>query len=62
MNNNVRKPSHKPSYTQRFPWLYELNNGGFCQVCRGYWKPRPPVLRDMEQKTKGVFISTPLTN
>ena len=63
MNNSIGKRSYKPSYTQKLPWLlYEPNTGGFCQVYRRYWKPSTPLFRDTEQKTKGLFISTPLTN
>ncbi|CAF1226605.1 unnamed protein product [Rotaria sordida] len=63
ISNNIGKRSYKSSCTQKFPWLlYESNTGGFCQICRNYWKPSTPLFRDMEQKTKGVFTSTPFTN
>ncbi|CAF3175226.1 unnamed protein product, partial [Rotaria sp. Silwood2] len=63
ISNNIGKRSYKPSYTQKFLWLlYEPNAGGFCQICRNYWKSITPLFRDMEQKTKGVFTSTPFTN
>ena len=57
MNNNIRKRSYKPSYTQKFLWLlYEPNTGGFCQVYRSCWKPSTPLFRDMEQETNRIFI------
>ncbi|CAF5160865.1 unnamed protein product, partial [Rotaria magnacalcarata] len=36
--------------------------GGFCRLCRNYWKPGTPLFRNMEQKTKGVFASIPFIN
>ncbi|CAF3934367.1 unnamed protein product, partial [Rotaria sp. Silwood1] len=63
ISSNIGKRSYKPSYTQKFPWLlYESNTGGFCQICRNYWKPNTPLFRDMDQKTKGVFTSIAFTN
>lgn len=62
-NDNNEKRSYQLWYSEKFPWLiYESNTGGFCKLCRNYWKPDIPMFRDMEQKIKGVFISIPFTN
>ena len=62
-NNTTEKRSYKPWYSQKFPWLiYQPNVGGFCNICRNYWKPGTPLFRDMEQKTKGVFTSAPFNS
>ncbi|CAF3338289.1 unnamed protein product [Rotaria socialis] len=63
INDRIDKRSYKPSYSQKFPWLlYQPNVGGFCSICRNYWKPGTPLFREMEQKTKGVFTSAPFRN
>lgn len=55
--------SYKTWYSTKFPWLvYEPNIGGFCTACRNYWKSGTPSFHEMEQKTKGVFVSVPFTN
>ncbi|CAF1471254.1 unnamed protein product, partial [Rotaria magnacalcarata] len=59
-NDKIETRSYKPWYSQKFPWLYyQPNVGGFCRLCRNYWKPGTPLFRNMEQKTKGVFASIP---
>ncbi|CAF4388677.1 unnamed protein product, partial [Rotaria magnacalcarata] len=62
-NDKIETRSYKPWYSQKFPWLYyQPNVGGFCRLCRNYWKPGTPLFRNMEQKTKGVFASIPFIN
>ncbi|CAM4925383.1 unnamed protein product [Rotaria socialis] len=62
-NHKIETRSYKPWYSQKFPWLYyQPNVGGFCRLCRNYWKPGTPLFRNMEQKTKGVFASIPFIN
>ncbi len=62
-NDTIEKRSYRPWYSQKFPWLiYQPNVGGFCSICRNYWKPGTPLFREMEQKTKGVFTSAPFVN
>lgn len=62
-NATTEKRSYKPWYSEKFPWLiYQANVGGFCGLCRNYWKPGVPLFRSMEQKTKGVFTSAPYIN
>ena len=61
--NNIQKRSYQTWYSTDYKWLvYEPNQGGFCSLCRDYWKPATPLYYEMRSKTKGVFTTQPFIN
>jgi hypothetical protein len=57
------RPGYKQWYSKEFNWLvYEANKGGFCVICRDYWKPATPNYSEMITRTRGVFTTVPFVN
>jgi hypothetical protein len=42
--------------------IYEPNIGGFCSICRDYWKPTTPSYPEMITRSRGVFVTQPYIN
>lgn len=58
-----QKRTYKPWYSNDFTWLiYESNIGGFCSICRDYWKSTAAGYSEMLTRTRGVFVTEPFTN
>jgi hypothetical protein len=56
--NDNKKPAYHTWYSKDYKWLlYEPNKGGFCCICRDYWKLTTPFYSEMNARTKGVFTT-----
>ncbi|CAF0888494.1 unnamed protein product [Didymodactylos carnosus] len=61
--NDDKKRTYQKWYSKDYKWLvYEPNNGGFCCICRDYWKPTIPSYFEMNTRTRGVFTIQPFVN
>jgi len=61
--NDNKKRTYQKWYSEQFKWLiYEPNQGGFCTICRDYWKSTTPLHSEMATRTRGVFTTQPFVN
>lgn len=61
--NDNKKRTYQKWYSDSFSWLlYEPDEGGFCRICRDYWKPTTPNFSEIMTRTRGAFIIQPFIN
>ncbi|CAF1126357.1 unnamed protein product [Rotaria sordida] len=61
--NDNKKRRYQKWYSDNYKWLiHEPNQGGFCRICRDYWKPTIPFYSEMNARTKGAFATQPFVN
>ncbi|CAF3720962.1 unnamed protein product [Rotaria socialis] len=61
--NDNKKRTYQKWYSKSYKWLvHEPNKGGFCCICRDYWKSAVPFYSEMNTRTRGVFTTQSFTN